>query len=187
MGPGPDQLRFAFLSTIISHPTGNVLLTSAPTIDGWLVDGSMAARSDVKFLDRLGKLVNVRFMGYDGRGTTTALRIPEEVIDVEASPPVLQLIYGALQMQTESQKAALDESKAIFKHVEEVMHTKLGDMEGKVDALQQSRAETTTALLEQKDSIEQLQAQQETNSDEFCQMKEARDLHDSLTGLVPSV
>ena len=55
--------------------------------------------------------------------------------------------------------------------VQDTVRDKLGDMEGKVDALQQSRAETTTALLEQKDSIEQLQAQNETNSDEICNQR----------------
>ena len=136
----------------------NTLLTSAPTVDAWLVDGNMRGRDDVFFRDRHGKQVNVLFKGYEPRGTATAT----EVIDVDASPPVLQQIFAALQTQTASQKAALDESKAIFQQVQEVVHTKLGDMEGKVEVLERSRAETTTALLEQKDSIEQLQAQNET-------------------------
>ena len=96
---------------------------------------------------------------------------PPDVIDVEAPPPILQQIFAALQTQAESQNAALDKSNAIFQQVQDTVRDKLGDMEGKVDALQQSRAETTTALLEQKDSIEQLQAQNETNSDEICNQR----------------
>ena len=43
-----------------------MLLTSAPT-NGWLVDNNMKTRSDVKFVDRLSRVVNVRFKGYDCR------------------------------------------------------------------------------------------------------------------------
>jgi len=127
----------------------NTLLTSAPTVDAWLVDSSVRARSDVLFRKPQGAPVNVQWKGH--RAPTA----PAEVIDVDASPPVLQQIFAALQTQTASQKAALDESKAIFQQVQAVVHTKLGDMEGKVEVF-------TTALLEQKDSIEQLQAQNET-------------------------
>jgi hypothetical protein len=146
----------------------NTLLTSAPTVDAWLVDGNMRGRDNVFFCDRHGEQVNVLFKGYEPRGTATAT----EVIDVDASPPLLQQIFAALQTQTASQKAALDESKAIFHQVQEAVHTKLGDMEGKVDALQRSRTETTTALLEQKDNIEQLQAQNETWPS-FCRIFES--------------
>ncbi len=136
----------------------NALLTSAPTEDAWLVDGNMRGRDDVLFCDCHGKQVNVFFKGYEPRGTAAAT----EVIDVEASPPVLQQIFAALQTQTASQKAALDESKAIFHQVQDAVRDKLGTVEEKVNVLERSRAETTTALLEQKDNIEQLQAQNET-------------------------
>ncbi len=70
-----------------------MLLTSARTTDGWLVDG-MGAHSDVKFLDRMGRLVNVCFKGH-GRGTTTTAPTTQpKVIDVDASPPVLQQIFA---------------------------------------------------------------------------------------------
>ena len=143
----------------------NVLLTSAPMADAWLVDATMRARSDVVWRSVQKAPVNVRVVGHDPRNS---------VVDVEtaSSKPVLEQIFTLLKDQTAFQKAALDESKAIFQEGVREIQYKLGTVETRVQDLDRTRAETTTALLEQKDSIEQFQAQHETNSDEICQIKE---------------
>jgi len=125
------------------------IFASAPTMDGWLVDGGMRARSDVRFYNPQNAPVHVRFVGHS-RGAARAA----EVIDVDATQPqVLQQIFSALQTQSQSQKIALDESKAIFQQIQNTVRDKLGAVEEKVASLETNKAETVTALLEQKDSM----------------------------------
>lgn len=147
----------------------NVHLTSAPTADGWLVDANMKPRSDVKFLARGGMVVNVRFEGHEFRDPTanppTTASTARDVIDVDASPPVLQQIFAALKNQTESQRAANEETKAIFQNVVAGVNNKVAEIDEKVSALQQGYSEASTDLHVQRDSIHRLEAQHETNSD----------------------
>ena len=83
------------------------MLTSAPMADAWLVDGALRPRKDVFFYNPQGAQVAVQWRGHLPTAAAAA-----EVIDVDATQPVLQQIFAALQTQTQSQKAALDESKA---------------------------------------------------------------------------
>ena len=114
-------------------------------------------------------VVNVRFEGHEFRDPTanppTTASTARDVIDVDASPPVLQQIFAALKNQTESQRAANEETKAIFQNVVAGVNNKVAEIDEKVSALQQGYSEASTDLHEQRDSIHRLEAQHETNSD----------------------
>ena len=133
--PGPRKKK------LWPNPAGINLLTSYATVDGWLVDNYMRTRTDVKFHDNQNKLVNVWFKAYQKNP-------PTEVIDVEASPPMLQQILTMLEAQTKKQAEVLNESKGIFQQVQTHVQSKFGELEEKMETL---KTGTNTALLEQKD------------------------------------
>ena len=94
---------------------------------------NLHARTDILFYDATNAATSVTFKPYQKQRHTT------EVIDVDAQTPVLERIFAKLEEQTAS-----------FQRVQTAVE-KIGDIDAKVETLEQEQKSTNAALLEQKD------------------------------------
>jgi len=139
-----------------------VMVSDQPTLH-WVVDANKQSHVSFRCVD--GALPALKFKAASAP-VDPIVSAPATPIDVDAigakdlrrEPPVLQKIFALLRTSAENQNAVL-------KRAEESVESTKALIEGAVSKI-------GGQVQEQKDDIQKLQAQHETNSDEICQLKE---------------